>query len=178
MNEMQGRDAARRRRTVLEVPPRMSNGRRSTTSGEHQEIWLAATRYIQAHHAQSLAVDDIARVAITSRRQLQRVFATVGSTTVRRYLTEVRMRRAAKLLIASDAPLGEIARAVGYRHASPFIKAFRRHHGRTPDEWRRHHRTAPFGRNAPQTPPQVAKAGRGTFYGLSGACRPVPRMSF
>lgn len=121
----------------------MPAGQRPTTPGAYQEIWRAATRYIDEHLAAPLGVDEIARVAVTSRRQLQRVFAAVGSTTVRAYTTRARMRRAAVLLRGSDAPLSTIARQVGYRHASAFIKAFGRHHGRTPNDLRQLVRSAP-----------------------------------
>lgn len=93
--------------------------------------------YIDAHLATSLTVDEVAHAVLTSRRQLQRVFAAVGSTSVRTYTRQARMRRAEVLLTISDAPLSEIAAQVGYRNASAFIKAFQRHHGRTPNELRR-----------------------------------------
>ncbi len=121
----------------------MPTNQRPTTPGAYQEIWRAATRYIDEHLAAPLSVDEIARAAVTSRRQLQRVFAAVGSTTVRAYTTEARMRRSAALLRCSDAPLSTIAAEVGYRHASAFINAFGRHHGHTPNELRQLARSAP-----------------------------------
>jgi len=134
----------------------MPGGQRSTTPGAHQEIWRAATHYIDEHLATPLSVGEIARAAVTSRRQLQRVFAAVGSTTVRAYTTEARMRRGAALLRCSDAPLSTIAAEVGYRHASAFINAFGRHHGHTPNELRQLARSAPpavSGETAPAASP-------------------------
>ncbi|MDA0185171.1 AraC family transcriptional regulator [Solirubrobacter phytolaccae] len=119
---------------------------RSSTVTARREIWRAATDYIELHLATSLNVDDVARAAITSRRQLQRVFASEGGTTVREYITVARMRQATVLVLQSDEPLAQIAPAVGYGHVSAFIKAFRLHHGTTPIELRRRHRdiaTAP-----------------------------------
>jgi transcriptional regulator GlxA family with amidase domain len=107
-----------------------------------RQIFLAATDHIELHLATPLSVDEVARVAITSRRQLQRVFAAEGGTTVREFITDARMRRAAVLVLDSDAPLAAIAPAVGYGHVSAFIKAFRLHHGTTPIELRRRRRIA------------------------------------
>lgn len=65
------------------------------------------------------------------------MFATVGGTTVREYMQRARMGRAAELLLVTGATVTEVAGAVGYGHASAFIKAFRIHHGLTPTELRR-----------------------------------------
>jgi AraC-like DNA-binding protein len=47
------------------------------------------------------------------------------------------MQHAAALLQATDLPVGDIARRVGYRQAAQFAKAFRRHHGVSPTGFRR-----------------------------------------
>lgn len=118
----------------------LPSSHRSSTVTARREIWHAATSYIELHLATPLSVDDVARAAITSRRQLQRVFAAEGETTVREYITVARMRRATSLVLESDDPLARIAPAVGYGHVSAFIKAFRLHYGTTPIELRRRHR--------------------------------------
>jgi AraC-like DNA-binding protein len=65
------------------------------------------------------------------------VFSLVGHTTVRAYIRRARMRRAAALVLATDAPLAAVAAQVGYGHVSAFVKAFRVHHGMPPAELRR-----------------------------------------
>jgi len=128
------------RSTGLRGSRQLPASHRSSTVAAHRDIWSAATRYIDLHLATRLSVDDVARAAITSRRQLQRVFADAGETTVREYITVARMRRATMLVLESDAPLSLIAPAVGYGHVSAFIKAFRLRYGTTPIELRRRHR--------------------------------------
>jgi AraC family transcriptional regulator len=115
----------------------MPSGQRPSTPGVHGEIWRAATHYIDQHVARPLSVGEIAQAAITSERQLQRVFAVIGATTVREYIADVRMRRAEALVLGSDAPLAAIAGQVGYGHVSAFVKAFRLRHGVTPAQLRR-----------------------------------------
>ena len=46
------------------------------------------------------------------------------------------MSRAAELVTATDIPVGEVARRVGYREPSQFTKAFKRTYGATPSELR------------------------------------------
>ena len=115
----------------------MATSQRPSTPDIHRAIWLAATDYIDGHVATPLTVADVARAAVTSERQLQRVFAALGATTVRGYIGAARMRRAATLVVESDSSMAAIGMQVGYRHASAFVKAFRTHHGLTPGVLRR-----------------------------------------
>ncbi len=80
---------------------------------------------------ENLSLAGVAHSIATSRRQLQRVFAEQG-TSFRRELQRVRMARAADLLRQETLPVAAVARAVGYRQAAQFSKAFRRHHGHPP----------------------------------------------
>jgi hypothetical protein len=52
-------------------------------------------------------------------------------------LAAVRMQHAAALLQGTDLPVSEVAHRVGYRQAAQFAKAFRRHHGTSPNALRR-----------------------------------------
>jgi AraC family transcriptional regulator of adaptative response / methylphosphotriester-DNA alkyltransferase methyltransferase len=80
---------------------------------------------------ESLSLAAVAHSIATSRRQLQRVFAEQG-TSFRNELQRVRMGHAAELLKRETLPVAAVARAVGYRQAAQFSKAFRRHHGHPP----------------------------------------------
>jgi AraC family transcriptional regulator of adaptative response / methylphosphotriester-DNA alkyltransferase methyltransferase len=80
---------------------------------------------------ETLSLAAVAHAIATSRRQLQRVFADQG-TSFRRELQRVRMAQAARLLRQETLSVAAVARAVGYRQAAQFSKAFRRHHGHPP----------------------------------------------
>ena len=80
---------------------------------------------------ENLSLAQVAHSIATSRRQLQRVFAEHG-TSFRKELQQARMAHAAKLLTQERLPVATVARAVGYRQAAQFSKAFRRHHGHPP----------------------------------------------
>jgi AraC family transcriptional regulator, regulatory protein of adaptative response / methylphosphotriester-DNA alkyltransferase methyltransferase len=84
---------------------------------------------------EDLSLAKVARSIATSRRQLQRVFGEHG-TSFRAELQRVRMARAADLLRHERLPVASVARAVGYRQAAQFSKAFRRHHGLSPSDLR------------------------------------------
>jgi AraC family transcriptional regulator, regulatory protein of adaptative response / methylphosphotriester-DNA alkyltransferase methyltransferase len=124
---------------------RMSSQRPSTVQ-LRTALFEEAARIVAQEYARDLALDDIARRLASSRRQLQRAFAEIGRTTFRDHLTGVRMDRAAELLTTNALTVREVAHRVGYRQPAQFAKAFRRHHGLAPSDYRR------------QTPAVVARA--------------------
>jgi AraC family transcriptional regulator, regulatory protein of adaptative response / methylphosphotriester-DNA alkyltransferase methyltransferase len=95
-----------------------------------------ANAIVDSEYASDLALDDIARRVASSRRQLQRAYAEIGRTTFRAHLTRVRMARAAEMLSTRGLTVREVANRVGYRQPAQFAKAFRRHHGVAPSEFR------------------------------------------
>jgi transcriptional regulator GlxA family with amidase domain len=101
-----------------------------------------AVAIVEAEFADDLSLDDIARRVASSRRQLQRAYAEIGRTTFREHLTAVRMERAADLLRSRGLTVREVANRVGYRQPAQFAKAFRRHHGLAPSDFRSSQRLA------------------------------------
>jgi transcriptional regulator GlxA family with amidase domain len=125
---------------------------RPATISLRRSLYEEATRIVAQEYAAELELDDIARRVASSRRQIQRVFAEVGNTTFRAYLTRVRMRRAAELLSTSGPTVREVAARVGYRQPAQFAKAFRRHLGAAPATYRAAQLAARNGRVSRSTP--------------------------
>lgn len=109
-----------------------------------------AVAIVEAEYAHDLSLDHIAHRVASSRRQLQRAYKEIGDTTFREHLAAVRMDRAAELLAGRGMTVREIAHRVGYRQPAQFAKAFRRHHGMAPSDYRNAHRRALHG--VPPTP--------------------------
>ena len=95
-----------------------------------------ANEIVARDYASDLLLDDVARRIASSRRQLQRAYAEIGHTTFRAQLTRVRMDRAAELLSTRMFTVREVAHRVGYRQPAQFAKAFRRHCGLAPSDFR------------------------------------------
>ncbi|WP_062382859.1 helix-turn-helix transcriptional regulator [Demequina iriomotensis] len=86
-------------------------------------------------------VDDIAAEFFVSRRTVYHVFEDVG-TTPSDYLRRERLALAARRLVdpaLAEVPIAEIAAGAGFDDATTFTRAFRRHQGVTPREWRSSH---------------------------------------
>ena len=109
---------------------------RPSTIRHRTSLFEDAVAIVEAEYATELSLDDIARRVASSRRQLQRSYAEIGETTFREHLTRIRMERAAELLAVRGLTVREVAFRVGYRQPAQFAKAFRRHHGISPSDFR------------------------------------------
>lgn len=96
----------------------------------------AAVRFIREHAPERIGVEHVARALDVSRRTLDRRFMAVLGRTVHDELTSVRLQIARKLLSDGQGTIAEIATAAGYGTAASFSRAFRRHAGCWPTEYR------------------------------------------
>lgn len=95
--------------------------------------WQRAMEYIYRHYAEhDLSLDKIARAAALSVSQLCRVFRAEKGTTPIKYVTEMRLERAADLLRKTNKSVKEVAAAVGFADPLHFSRVFRKKHGRPP----------------------------------------------
>ena len=109
---------------------------RSSTIRLRTTLLHEANDILEEEYGSDLSLDDVARRLASSRRQLQRAYAEFGGSGFRAHLTEVRMRKAAELLAGGRLSVREVAHRVGYRQPAQFAKAFRRHHGVAPSDFR------------------------------------------
>lgn len=94
-------------------------------------------RYIAAHYAEAITLEDLAQSAHCSKSACLRAFRISLKTTPYKYLIEYRLEQAALLLRQTQTPIGEIAEAVGFHQFSLFGKSFKRMTGQTPKDYRK-----------------------------------------
>jgi transcriptional regulator GlxA family with amidase domain len=97
-----------------------------------------AEHYIQAHFRETLTSEAIARHVAMSPRTLIRRFKAATGRLPGAYLQAVRIEAAKAMLESDDAPIQEVASAVGYDDAAHFRELFKRSTGMTPAEYRAH----------------------------------------
>jgi AraC family transcriptional regulator of adaptative response / methylphosphotriester-DNA alkyltransferase methyltransferase len=133
---------------------------RDGTAERREQLYQEAMELIAREYARDLQLEGVARELATSRRQLQRAFAEIGTTSFRDELAKVRMHHARALLAADAVPVRTVAASVGYHQPAQFAKSFRRHHGQAPSTYRKQSRAARAA--APSSPlglgPQQAAA--------------------
>ncbi len=93
--------------------------------------------YMNAHLADKVTLDDLAREAHVSRYHFLRQFTSSTGLTPHRYLTRLRMERAGVLLRAHHYDIAQVAHRCGYAGTANFGATFRAHFGTTPSAYRR-----------------------------------------
>lgn len=100
------------------------------------ESILALQDWIEANHAEPLGLERMAAQAGLALRTLKRRFGAATGLSPIRYLQQVRVDRAKKLLLATPLSIREIAYEVGYENVSFFVRLFRKEASDTPSHWR------------------------------------------
>lgn len=85
----------------------------------------------------TLDLDTMAREACIAKHHFVRVFNNAYGITPLRYLGDLRMEAAARLLESMEVSATEVANAVGFSNRSAFQRKFRKHFGTTPAAWRK-----------------------------------------
>ncbi len=88
---------------------RLSTDFYSTTDAHIQ----TALKYIHQNIAADITVSDIVKQVPLSRRLLEIRFKQVTQQSIHKYIFNLRMERFAQLLLASDAPIADVAEQVG-----------------------------------------------------------------
>lgn len=134
---------------IVDYATERSYAAEATSSPSSQRLVAEAKKIIEAHLAEGLTLEAIARMLFTSRTRLCEVFKRETGQSLGSYIAERRIERACELLSSSsaralagcaeDPTMTQLATLVGFKHASSFIAAFKRYVGMTPTQWREGH---------------------------------------
>ena len=95
-----------------------------------------ALTHLHDDPARSWSVQALADVAVMSRSAFSDRFRVLVGQPPMRYLTELRLTRAARLLRSTDATLADVARSVGYGSEDALSRAFKHRFGEAPSGFR------------------------------------------
>ncbi|MDB6171894.1 MAG: Transcriptional regulator, AraC family [Chthoniobacteraceae bacterium] len=93
--------------------------------------------FIAEHYADTISVDDVARVAGMSRRGLQQAFTEHVGCTPGDKIRQVRLDYAKRRLAETEEKIESIAQRSGYPSLNTFFVAFRKSEKTTPAEFRK-----------------------------------------
>lgn len=97
-----------------------------------------ALRYIEDHLDDELSVEILAGVAAFSKHHFHRQFSDLFGITVFRYIQLARLKRASyRLAFRDDGSVLDVALDSGFDGPEAFARAFKRHLGQTPSDFRR-----------------------------------------
>jgi len=95
-----------------------------------------ALSYIRNHFDEPISLDDVARVACTSKRNLTRIFQAKAGITVLGAIQNMRIEKACTLLRDETKTCTEIANECGFGSIQQFNRVFKRLKNCTPQAWR------------------------------------------
>ncbi len=109
---------------------------RLSTREDYRQRLDRVRAHLDAHLADPLDLETLARVACLSSCHFHRVFRGLTGEGVGEHLRRLRLERGALLLRHSPREVTEVALAVGYESPAAFSRAFERHFGVAPSAWR------------------------------------------
>jgi AraC-like DNA-binding protein len=120
----------------LGTTPRQFVGHTADEPADRMGSPVARTKaFIDTHYGQRVTLNGLAAMAGSSRRQLTTRFEREVGQTVHAYLTEVRIRHGAALVLAGER-IEDVSLLVGYRSKKNFYRAFRALIAMSPMEYR------------------------------------------
>jgi AraC-like DNA-binding protein len=96
---------------------------------------------VQEDPARAWSVRELADLATMSRSAFSDRFRTLVGQAPMRYVTELRLSRAARLLRSTDATIADVARSVGYGSEDALSRAFKARFGEAPSIFRSRERS-------------------------------------
>lgn len=97
---------------------------------------LAARRMIDEQWAEKLTLDRIARACGLNRAKLTRGFREMFDCSVADAIANCRLVRAGDMLLSTDLPVSSVGYQCGYLNNASFARAFARHFGLAPTQFR------------------------------------------
>lgn len=94
-------------------------------------------KYVENHYAKKITIADIADACGFSSSHFMKFFKNTMGISFTSYLNDYRLTMAARMLLASDSPILDIAEEVGIDNISYFNRIFKRRFGVTPSVYRK-----------------------------------------
>ena len=108
----------------------------TTNSSSDNTIIDSILSYVHRNFMQDITILDIAQACACSESTVAHLFAKIKGQSIKKYVTELRMEQAQKLLKFTDLSIGEVAQMCGFANINYFPTVFKKHVGMTPTEFR------------------------------------------
>lgn len=98
--------------------------------------FLQMMRYIDSHYDQGLTLNQLAEEMNLNANYLSQVFKKETGKTFLKYITDLRIEKAKKLLDSKNYSISEVASRLGFSDYFYFLKTFKRVTGLTPKQYK------------------------------------------
>lgn len=108
-------------------------------SGEKKQKLLPALDYMTEHYNQPLSNDMLAELCGISTVYFRKLFTQLYGTSPISYMHTLRIKKAKEMLRSDFGSIGDLALSLGYKSIYDFSRAFKRHTGISPTEYKKTH---------------------------------------
>ena len=100
------------------------------------QIENRVSRYVLASADRDISIEGVAGALYMNRKYLSETFRQKTGELLIEYITRVRMKRAARLLVQGSRKTYEVALLLGYKDPEYFSRLFKKYTGVSPSEYR------------------------------------------
>lgn len=123
-------------RMILDFTERVEHIR----TGKHpSKLVIDVSGYVQRHLSEAITTEDIAKYLFISRSRLSTKFKTEAGINLSDFIMQEKIEEAKRLLRYSDKTSYAISSFLGFASQSHFSLVFKKHTGKTPNEYREAH---------------------------------------
>lgn len=113
---------------------------KNRTKNIHNEIINRAIIYINQHLFDNLDIDSLSQLANLSKFYFLRTFKNITGENAGSYIQRLRLEHIAHLLLTTNLSLSGIIRQINYQSKHSLSKAFSKHFGISPSEYKERHK--------------------------------------
>ncbi len=104
---------------------------------EYDTVLENILNYIDENLTRHISVEELCNRFFLSRNALYTLFGEGTNSTVNKYITDLRLKRAKELLTDTEFTVETVARMTGFDNYAYFCRTFKRHTEKTPTEYRK-----------------------------------------
>ncbi len=104
--------------------------------GSKNKTFDSILAFVQKNFMQEINIRNIADACACSESTVSHLFKEYTNTSVKKYIINLRISQAEKLLVTSDIPITNIALLCGFANTNYFSTAFKKQNGINPTEFR------------------------------------------
>lgn len=105
-------------------------------SGSSSKIFDSVLAFVHGNFTQNISLRSIAEACSCSESTVSHLFKEYTNQPAKKYINDLRIKRAEKFLITTDLPVGTIADFCGFDNTNYFSTAFKKKFGISPQQFR------------------------------------------
>jgi len=118
------------------IPPKNNSTLSRSLSSKNMELCRDLAEYVIMHLHSSLTLKKLAAHFGVSTVHLNSTFKQAQGITVMRYVTQLRIEAAKKIIVEQPERINDVAKLVGFSSSASFCIVFRKHTGISPNKFR------------------------------------------